>query len=301
MLIDQDGIVWDRIRFDREDDLEALVLLHYRHFYGERSLLFGKTLIKTLGGSGTIPDAFAVNVETRTWYVVEIELLRHGISHIAPQIATQVMAASNARAQGKLQRLFVRAVQANPDYIASFRDAGVQDIEISALLAEILSEEPVVSIPIDDIDEDLLGWKDQQSFEIRLQKIQAFGNRQDDRIILHAPDHGASRSNGSTNGAKPSSLRGAQLLTALLDHGLLTDGERLTMEYSGISFPAVVTAGGLRLDTGEVLSPSEAGCRCARTLNPGYTAMNGLAKWRNASGETLESLREALQARKKIV
>lgn len=49
--------------------------------------------IETPSGKGGIPDGFAFNLADRQWFIVEAELLKHGVwPHIAEQISRFVVA-----------------------------------------------------------------------------------------------------------------------------------------------------------------------------------------------------------------
>jgi hypothetical protein len=73
--------------FTSESELESVLLENYEYIFGPDSVLLPKKLIRSPDGAGTIPDAFALDLQQRKWYLVEAELLGHGVwAHIAPQV-----------------------------------------------------------------------------------------------------------------------------------------------------------------------------------------------------------------------
>ena len=92
ILNDRKFIQW---QFDSEAEPESVVVANAEYIFGPSSIYFPRKLIKTGDGVGTVPDGFAIDPSTRQWFVVEAELLRHGVwAHIAPQVTKQVIAAS---------------------------------------------------------------------------------------------------------------------------------------------------------------------------------------------------------------
>lgn len=69
-----------------------------RTLFGSSIIFLPKAKIATLGGTGTIPDAFVIELsESQEWFVVEAELASHGTwQHIAPQIFSKQLTAINS-------------------------------------------------------------------------------------------------------------------------------------------------------------------------------------------------------------
>ena len=62
--------------FANEQEIEDVVVANAEYFFGPASIFIPKKLIRTKDGFGTIPDGFAVDLASRTWFVVEAELVR---------------------------------------------------------------------------------------------------------------------------------------------------------------------------------------------------------------------------------
>ena len=81
--------------FDSENELEKWVYANLETFLGP-CVLLRKFLISTSAGKGAIPDGIAFSFTSKQWYVVECELLKHGVwPHIAEQISRFAVALQN--------------------------------------------------------------------------------------------------------------------------------------------------------------------------------------------------------------
>ena len=74
-------VATDKAKF--EDYFEQ----YFEKVFGEKSVLFDKKKMASLAGISSIPDAFVVSFETRSWFIVEVELAKHDSrSYVATQI-----------------------------------------------------------------------------------------------------------------------------------------------------------------------------------------------------------------------
>ena len=83
------------VDFDSEKELDDWVA-HNISFFLPASIYIPGCTITTVSGKNGIPDGFAFNLEENEWYVIEAELLKHGVwPHIAEQIVRFVVATQN--------------------------------------------------------------------------------------------------------------------------------------------------------------------------------------------------------------
>jgi len=81
--------------FDNEKELENWVKANIEDFLPGAICIPGCRIL-TISGKGGVPDAFAFNLAEHEWYVIEAELLSHGVwPHIAEQIVRFVVATQN--------------------------------------------------------------------------------------------------------------------------------------------------------------------------------------------------------------
>lgn len=81
--------------YNSEKELQSWVFSNIRSFLPSCHLINGFQ-IRTSSGKGGVPDGFAFDFINREWYLIECELLSHGVwPHIAEQITRFVVALKN--------------------------------------------------------------------------------------------------------------------------------------------------------------------------------------------------------------
>ena len=142
--------------FTSEEELESVVVENAESIFGPSSIYLSRSLLRTKDGFGTIPDGFVIELSTRQWYIVEVELARHNVwSHIAPQVAKQIIAAGQAASRRLLVDEVVQMMKRDDQVAEKFAEEGIQTVDIRKVLDEILESTPVVGMPIDAISDDL--------------------------------------------------------------------------------------------------------------------------------------------------
>ncbi|MBA3483200.1 MAG: hypothetical protein H0T51_15435, partial [Pirellulales bacterium] len=98
--------------FDSEAELEQWAFANLEQFFG-KCLVLGKFQITTPAGKVSLPDGLAFNLLTREWYVLEAELLKHGVwPHIAEQVTRFVVSLQSQDTLRKIRdRLFEHVLE----------------------------------------------------------------------------------------------------------------------------------------------------------------------------------------------
>lgn len=142
--------------FDSEAELERWTFGNLSLFLGE-CLLLPKFQIVTPAGKGAVPDGLAFNIQAEEWYVVECELLRHGVwPHIAEQITRFAVALQNSDTLRKIRdQLFEAVIERGlsnniAEQFATTTDRLLQKIELF-----IEGVQPNIVIFIDETSQDL--------------------------------------------------------------------------------------------------------------------------------------------------
>ncbi len=297
MLINKKGQIWDEEQFSKESELEGVLYEHYRLLYGDESLIFTKSQIKTAEGTKTIPDAFVINVEDREWFIVEAELLHHGVyEHIVKQVTKQIIAATNPETKALLKHEFVDFILENKEYLRLFHDLEIPDTHIERVVGEILDKDPIISIPIDAVNRDLEAWAKSLRFTVVPSIIHKFKNRETGELFFEFPDPEQAAMDHGTGidwNEEVYQLNGRDLMLRMLKEKLVRPGQKLLLKHKGKTFKAAVEPNGeLRLESGEThASSSLAAIACIQTITPDRKTANGLASWRTEEGKTLRELR----------
>ncbi len=142
--------------FDNEAELEKWAFDNVQQFLGE-CISLGKLKITTSSGKGGIPDGFSFNFSSREWFVLEAELLEHGVwPHIAEQVTRFVVALRNQDTLRKIRdRLFNQILEdglaeAVSKQLGTTTARLLQEIELF-----VEGVQPHVVIFIDDTNQDL--------------------------------------------------------------------------------------------------------------------------------------------------
>jgi hypothetical protein len=291
--------------FDSEEELEQVVIDNYEYIFGPSSIYLPKGLIQTPDGFGTIPDGFAFDLSKKQWFIVEAELAKHNIwSHIAPQVAKQITAASKPESKRYLVERVIGLFKGNQEVQEKFEDEGIEHIDIHKVLDQILATQPLLGMPIDSVSLDLREWA---STSVRLEtklwivrKHVELGNS--NNIIYEIPEE--YRPVLDTKELEESTARGSIAvydisIQDLLKVELVTPGGKLYMSYKPKStqerktYEVIVEEdGSLRADDQSFSSPSYAAIYYINKAGSPRKTVNGWTSWRTESGVTLADLRD---------
>jgi hypothetical protein len=295
--------------FSSEQELEIVVQTNAEFIFGPDSIYLPKSIIRTSDGYSTIPDGFVVDIASRRWFIVEAELASHSVwSHIAPQIAKQIIAASQPASRRALTELVVNRVKESPAFREKFDDFGVKEIDIRQFLAEIFEGRPVVGIPIDEVGSDLREWAQTLKTEVKLwvvRKLVEFGNP--NNVIYEIPEE--YRPVLDTSPDSDESAQGYKYydvsLADLIESQLLAAGQSLFMFYKPRGgerkqYEAIVSSDGSLDILGRTFSaPSYAALACIQSAGSDRETVNGWTSWKDLDGRTLSELRDIFLQRSK--
>ena len=290
--------------FNSEQELEEVVQANAEYIFGPDCLYLPKSVIRTFDGFGTIPDGFVVDLASRRWFIVEAELAAHSVwNHIAPQVAKQIIAASQPASRRKLIESVVNQVKENSNLKEKFEELRIDEIDIRQILSEIFEKRPIVGMPIDHVGEDLREWAQTLKIDVKLwlvRKLVEFGNPEN--VIYEIPDEFNPVLETSPDTLPTESevryydVSIADLVTA----HLLQPDERLRLAYrprrgERKEFEATVTSEGSLDVLGESFTaPSYAALLCIKNAGSDRETVNGWTSWKTHSGRTLADLRSEL-------
>jgi hypothetical protein len=162
-------------QFENERELQDWAFANSHTFFGE-SILLGGFKIATPSGKAGLPDGFVFNFGQRSWWVVECELLAHGVwPHIAEQVTRFVVAARNPTTLRQVRdKLFDRILETGKqEYVmaalGSSSERLLQHVELF-----IESVTPSLTIFIDDTNQDLLDCCDALDISSEIYRVKKF-------------------------------------------------------------------------------------------------------------------------------
>lgn len=163
------------VTYENEKELDKWVAENIEAFIPDAVYLPG-IRVSTVSGKGGIPDGFAFDLENNQWYVIESELLQHGVwPHIAEQIVRFVVAMQNQEARRAVRdHLFEAIVKSDSteqacEALRTSPERLLQQIELF-----IESIDPQVLIFIDETNEDLHEMAQAMSSSVKIFRVKKF-------------------------------------------------------------------------------------------------------------------------------
>lgn len=284
--------------FDSENELEGVVGKNVELFFGPSSIFLPKTLIQTAEGFGTIPDGFAIDLASQTWFMVEVELAKHGVwDHIAKQVSKQIVAATTAVSRDRLVKLLIEKYQSDAAVREAFEEQNVQEINVCGLVGKILQKEPKVGIPIDAIPKDLSEWANTLRLKVMLWVVRKYiESGHPENVVYQVPEEFSSQVVGTEDSQGTS--RGTYPVTVadLVQSGYLSKEQPLFMSWQphhgpNHNFEAFVKEGGDIRANGTLFSSPTSAARYVLEAAGIPRSVNGWIKWKTTDGISLADLR----------
>lgn len=143
-------------QFDDEAELQKWAQENISTFLGNCVYLKG-FMARTASGKGCVPDGYAFDFKQHEWYLVEYELLEHGVwPHIAEQVTRFVVAMQNPASLREIRnQLFEHLIASNlagavASQLQIASERLLQQVELF-----IEGVKPTIVIIIDDTNQDL--------------------------------------------------------------------------------------------------------------------------------------------------
>jgi len=291
-------------KFDNEDELESVVVANAEYIFGPSSIYLPKSLIRTGDGTGTIPDGYVIDLDGRQWYIVEAEISQHSVwSHIAPQVAKQIIAANNPATKQKIIETVIDRVRDDESVQDKFTEQNIEPIDYRQVLAEIVAADPIIGMPIDAVKNDLREWAATLKVDVRLwivQKYVEFDNPQN--VAYEIPEEFRPVFDASPDESQ-STARVARYdvsVSDLIESNLISPGQRLEMRYKPRNgdqktYEATVLEDGSLEVLGRSFSaPSYAALFGIQDAGSSRSTVNGWTAWKLDNGSTLADMRDRL-------
>lgn len=149
-LLTVDGVEYLIHKPDSEQELEEYVTQQATQIFGEQSLYLPvKTKLKTPSGIGSIPDAYAIQLNPMEWFIIEIELSTHPVfDHIVPQLSKFAQGFRNPQTRRNLVEVFYDAIKNDPVTEVKVRQQ-LGSADLHRQLTSLLDNEPTLVIVID--------------------------------------------------------------------------------------------------------------------------------------------------------
>ena len=139
-----------------EEEIDTWLENNFRDFWPDAIYIPG-FLIKTLQGKGGKPDGFIFDPVNRQWFVIENELIRHGVwNHIAEQLIRFVVAINNPESLNKVRdRLFEEIEGDDRKMKWALRVFETKPLRLLKAIENFLEYPPKLLVFIDEVNSDM--------------------------------------------------------------------------------------------------------------------------------------------------
>jgi hypothetical protein len=225
--------------FEKEQELQRWVYENISNFFGNCLLLSGFR-ITTPSGKHGIPDGFVFNFTQRSWWIVECELLSHGVwPHIAEQLTRFVVAGRNNQTLRQVRdKLFEAILSQGLEHQVS-ADLSIAPTRLFQKIELFVeSVPPSLAVFIDDTNQDLTDFCDALDVPTEIYRVKKFlvnglpeyySPDQSAPVIVTTPEE--SGGTGSTVFDAIEQL-GGELINSRLKCYRLSDGRVAKVQYS---------------------------------------------------------------------
>ena len=294
MIFNEEGQVYSKIEFSSEEEVENVVIDNFELFFGDYSILLPKSMITTNGGKGTIPDGIIINFEDMQWYILEVERGIHGTwEHIAPQIVKQITAMQNDETKNKITENCIKEINKKDGFIDLLNEIDIQEINIHGQINRILRKDPIVSLPIDLIPNDLEDWAKSMRVSVEIRLIEKYSDYKGN-ILYNIPDIEVKTNEEIIEKIKQfDDKKPENIHEKVVKAGFLSEGQKVYFEYGPKGtkkkrFEGIIRINGIEVE-GVVSSPSISSLRCIQTITPTRTTSNGWTVWKTEDGKLINN------------
>ena len=152
-----DGVEYKTWTPSSEEELEMFVEEHSKKIFGNASLYFPvKTKLKSLGGIGSIPDGYAINLSKPSeWFIIEVELSTHPIfNHIVPQLNKFVQGLTDPSSRKNISEALYNEIK-NDVMTEAYIKETIGSGEIYRFVSSTIDNNPTLVVIIDEKTKEL--------------------------------------------------------------------------------------------------------------------------------------------------
>jgi hypothetical protein len=148
MLLLKDGIKYLPYEYSSEEELEQIIIEHYKEIFGANTLYFDPQTMKTKIGIESRNDGIILATDQNRWYILEVELSKHPLhEHIIPQITRFSIAYEEAETRKKIINTLYNAIRQDTSKTVMIQNQKIEDLH--KMLTDLIDIQPTIAIIID--------------------------------------------------------------------------------------------------------------------------------------------------------
>lgn len=148
MILLKDGVKYFLHEYVSEEELEQMVVEHYKDIFGISSLYFDPQSMKTQMGLEARNDGIILALDQNRWYILEVELAKHPLhEHIIPQITKFSIAYEESETRKKIINTLYTAIRQDAFKTAIIQTQKIEDLH--KMLTDLIDIQPTIAIIID--------------------------------------------------------------------------------------------------------------------------------------------------------
>jgi len=148
MLLLKDGVKYFTYEYASEEELEQIIIEHYKEIFGASTIYFDRQTMKTQTGIEARNDGIILATDQNRWYILEVELSKHPLhEHIIPQITRFSIAYEEAGTRKRIVNTLYNAIRQDPFQTATIQTQKIEDLH--KMLTDLIDIQPTIAIIID--------------------------------------------------------------------------------------------------------------------------------------------------------
>ena len=142
------GIRYLPLEYFSEEELEQMVIEHYKEIFGTDTLFFDPQIMTTAIGISAKSDGIIISLEQKRWFILEVELAKHSLhKHIIPQITKFNIALQSPETKAKIINALTSLINQDPWKSTFAQTRKINDI--NKYLIETFQNPPTIAIIVD--------------------------------------------------------------------------------------------------------------------------------------------------------
>jgi len=143
-------------KYNNEIELQVWLNENYKNIFGDIEYFIGDFKVYTSTNKGGIPDAWIIDFQNKTWGIIEVELIKHGVwKHIAEQIVRFIVSSKSLKTKKIFTEKILDSLDQKGNVESLCKSLSIPEFKLQKEIESILEYPPKIHIFIDKSNSDL--------------------------------------------------------------------------------------------------------------------------------------------------